>query len=101
MLFAKAYDYEVIFTRERNAYGAYLDFFEPKQPDHCRITEDMYQVDDRVQLQEITEETQRTRKNPMTPRDAPHIRSSSDECVRERPLAPLDRADAYSVARTR
>ncbi|POY71752.1 hypothetical protein BMF94_5113 [Rhodotorula taiwanensis] len=79
MLFAKAYDYEVIFTRERNAYGAYLDFFEPKQPEHCRITEDMYQVDDRVQLQEITEETQRTRKNPMTPRDAPHIRSSSDD----------------------
>lgn len=79
MLFAKEYGYEVLFSSEKNPYGAYLDFFEPHAPAHCRITPEMYQLDGTTELQKVTAEARRASDSAPNPSDTPRIRSSSGE----------------------
>ncbi|BGP55207.1 hypothetical protein JCM8202_003789 [Rhodotorula sphaerocarpa] len=79
MLFAKEYGYEVLFSSEKNPYGAYLDFFEPHAPAHCRITPEMYQLDGTTELHKVTAEARRASDSAPNPSDTPRIRSSSGD----------------------
>ncbi|KWU46154.1 hypothetical protein RHOSPDRAFT_32146 [Rhodotorula sp. JG-1b] len=79
MVFAKQYDYEVLFTRGANPYGSYLDYFEPYQPTHCQITEDLYREEGTVELQAVTEEARRASEDAPHPDQTPRLRSSSGD----------------------
>lgn len=101
MVFAKQYGYEVVFSRGANPYGSYLgayscpdlrghrldaffvlrrvDYFEPYQPTHCQITEDLYREVGTVELQAVTEEARGASEDAPHPDQTPRLRSSSGE----------------------
>lgn len=101
MVFAKQYNYEVLFSRGANPYGSYLgayssivligpqldaffflrhaDYFEPYQPTHCEITEDLYREEGTIELQAVTEEARRASGDAPHPDQTPRLRSTSGE----------------------
>lgn len=55
------------------------DYFEPYQPTHCQITEDLYREEGTVELQAVTEEARRASEDAPHPDQTPRLRSSSGE----------------------
>lgn len=73
VLFAKAHDYELIFSREANAYGAFLDSFVPHEPRRCRITDDMYHHGYTVELHSVTSDAWKYAEPALTPQEVSRL----------------------------
>ncbi|POY75527.1 hypothetical protein BMF94_1430 [Rhodotorula taiwanensis] len=73
ILFAKAHNYELLFSREANAYGAFLDSFTPHSPRQCRITDDMYHHGYKVELHGVTSDAWKYAAPAQTPEEVDRL----------------------------